>query len=86
MSDQPTPATPAPRKMGLTLPEFMATPFPPMPIGTCEICEKPVFGTQGDDRRTRDGGPVHEDCYFRKLGEIVEAHPPGIPRRSPITP
>jgi len=53
-------------------------------IGKCGICKKPITDVHPDEvRMIKIGGkskPVHDDCYFEKLGDEVEKHPICSPR------
>ena len=50
-------------------------------IGDCAICNKPITDIHHDEEpRTFQGKPVHEDCYFAKLGEAIEQQPYSTPR------
>ncbi len=51
-----------------------------LPKPDCVICKKPIRGVHSDDLRMIPAGPVHDDCYFHELGNLVEAHPPRGPR------
>lgn len=65
-----------------TLNEFMALDPKSLvlPKPDCSICKKPISGVHSDDLRMIPAGPVHDDCYFHELGNLVEAHPPHGPR------
>ena len=49
----------------------------------CAVCGKPIKVLSSADELddfTIDGKPVHEDCYYKKLGEEVEQFPPASRR------
>jgi hypothetical protein len=50
-------------------------------VGVCPLCEKPIIDEHPDEVRMFDGKQVHTDCYFQKLGEVIENHPITSPRR-----
>lgn len=58
---------------------------PGMTIGNCHICKKSIKGgvEKEDSRMVRDengeDAPVHGDCYFDSLSEVVEKYPPHGP-------
>ncbi len=45
----------------------------------CAICGKEIDERQELDQRATNTpqGPVHEDCYYDKLGEEIEKYPIG---------
>lgn len=45
----------------------------------CAACEKPIESQDGVEHRFIDAQRVHEDCYFKKLGELIEQYPIGRP-------
>ncbi len=49
-------------------------------IGDCAICGKSLIFIHPDEVRIYEDKPVHDDCYFEKLGELVEKHPINSPR------
>lgn len=65
-----------------TLKEFLALDPKSLalPKPDCAICTKPIGGVHSDDLRMIPAGPVHDDCYFHELGNLVETHPPHGPR------
>lgn len=66
----------------MTLTDFLATDTKILaPLTECVTCKNPITGVHSDDLRMIADGPVHNDCYFKELGDVVEAHPPCGPRR-----
>ncbi len=46
----------------------------------CSLCEKEI--KEGEPvQLIQDNQEVHDDCYYKKLGEIVEQHPIVNPTR-----
>ncbi len=57
---------------------FLSTPagvLAPAEPQQCEQCNLPITGS-GESGHLIDDKPVHDDCYFDALGEIIESHPP----------
>lgn len=50
-------------------------------IGDCSLCENPITDVHPDEVKLYDNKPVHDDCYFDKLSELIEAHPIVSPSR-----
>jgi hypothetical protein len=46
----------------------------------CHICNKEIVIITGtiDKIKYIDGKPTCHDCYFEKLGEMMEKYPPGF--------
>lgn len=45
------------------------------PTSFCAICVMAIVGETPPFKRYGDQ-PVHEDCYFRKLSDLLESAPP----------
>ena len=49
-------------------------------IMKCDICGEDIhFQCNDDDPKRISGKPVCEDCYYERLGEMMEQHPIGFP-------
>ena len=65
-----------------SLPE---NPPPEESIGDCGQCVRPVFPKEAHrDERGRvelfEGDrPIHSGCYYDKLSDVIDRHPPGLP-------
>jgi hypothetical protein len=59
--------------------EFLAAKIPTPMMGQCTLCEKSLSADA--ETRVVDGGLAHVDCYFNELSDLVEKHPPGLPRQ-----
>jgi hypothetical protein len=43
----------------------------------CGSCHQPISDEHPEEMRHISGKPVHEDCYYEDLGNLMEQHPPG---------
>lgn len=52
----------------------------------CWICEKEITLAHelGEEVRTLNDGEVHADCYYTRLGHVIEEHPIPNPAPTPI--
>jgi hypothetical protein len=66
--------------MAISAKDFLNNPRPAVhPI--CDFCDKPITDVHPDEvHMTSAGKPIHDDCEFTAIGELVEAHPLCSPR------